>query len=108
MSATGPVAARDRRLGCGKSSLVRAGLIPAVLRGRFHDGRSWVTNWRIAVTRPGSDPFGELAESPLDLASRKDRSRFPHSLESGNIFLKEETGYVAPSPVRCPRAHAPC
>jgi WD40 repeat protein len=53
--------------GCGKSSLVRAGLIPALLRGRFHDGKSWVTDWRIAITRPGNDPFGELAENLPDL-----------------------------------------
>lgn len=55
--------------GCGKSSLVRAGLVPALLRGRFNDGRAWVNDWRIAITRPGSDPFGELAESLPDLAS---------------------------------------
>jgi WD40 repeat protein len=53
--------------GSGKSSLVRAGLIPALLRGRFHDGQSWVTAWRIAITRPGNDPFGELAENLQDL-----------------------------------------
>ncbi len=53
--------------GCGKSSLVRAGLIPALLRGRFHDGRTWVTSWQAAITRPGSDPFGELAENLPDL-----------------------------------------
>jgi hypothetical protein len=47
--------------GSGKSSLVRAGLIPALHRGRFHDGKGWVESWRIAITRPGEDPFGELA-----------------------------------------------
>jgi WD40 repeat protein len=53
--------------GCGKSSLVRAGLIPALLRGRFHDGQNWVGQWRVAITRPGNDPFGELAENLPDL-----------------------------------------
>lgn len=54
--------------GCGKSSLVRAGLVPALLRGRFHDGRAWMRDWCVAITRPGNDPFGELAESLPDLA----------------------------------------
>jgi hypothetical protein len=53
--------------GSGKSSLVRAGLIPALRRGRFHDGNAWVGSWRVAITRPGNDPFGELAESLPDL-----------------------------------------
>jgi Novel STAND NTPase 1 len=39
--------------GSGKSSLVRAGLIPVLHRGRFHDGKGWVESWRVAVARPG-------------------------------------------------------
>jgi tetratricopeptide (TPR) repeat protein len=54
--------------GSGKSSLVRAGLIPALQRGRFHDGKSWVGAWRIAVVRPGDRPFSELAEGLPHLA----------------------------------------
>jgi len=53
--------------GSGKSSLVRAGLIPALNRGRFHDGKSWVESWRVAIVRPGDDPFRELAEGLCDL-----------------------------------------
>ena len=53
--------------GSGKSSLVRAGLIPALNRGRFHDGKGWIESWRVAIVRPGEDPFGELAESLCDL-----------------------------------------
>lgn len=53
--------------GSGKSSLVRAGLIPALHRGRFHDGNGWVESWRVAIVRPGEDPFGELAEGLCDL-----------------------------------------
>jgi WD40 repeat protein len=59
--------------GSGKSSLVRAGLIPALLRGRFYDGRSWVASWRIAIARPADDPFGELAENLPDLAPGANR-----------------------------------
>jgi WD40 repeat protein/energy-coupling factor transporter ATP-binding protein EcfA2 len=48
--------------GSGKSSLVRAGVIPALLRGRFRVDGSPVEQWRIAIFRPGNDPFGQLAD----------------------------------------------
>ena len=73
--------------GCGKSSLVRAGLVPALLRGRFHDGRAWVSDWRIAITRPGNDPFGELAESLPDLAG--DASDRPERIHRNRTLLAE-------------------
>ena len=44
--------------GSGKSSLVRAGLLPA-LRGGMMAGAG--ADWRIAVMRPGHDPIGDLA-----------------------------------------------
>ncbi|HYU97970.1 MAG TPA: hypothetical protein VE977_04035 [Pyrinomonadaceae bacterium] len=44
--------------GSGKSSLVRAGLLPA-LRGGMMAGAG--SGWRIAIMRPGSDPIGNLA-----------------------------------------------
>lgn len=44
--------------GSGKSSLVRAGLLPA-LRGGLMSGAG--SGWRIAIMRPGSDPIGNLA-----------------------------------------------
>jgi len=46
--------------GSGKSSLVRAGLLPALLGG-FMSGEH--ADWRIAVMRPGNDPIGNLARS---------------------------------------------
>lgn len=46
--------------GSGKSSLVRAGLLPA-LRGGMMAGAG--AGWRIAVTRPGHDPAGNLARA---------------------------------------------
>src|SRR5512132_2836500 len=51
--------------GSGKSSLVRAGLLPA-LRGGMMVGAG--SGWRIAIMRPGSDPIGNLA---LALADEK-------------------------------------
>jgi tetratricopeptide (TPR) repeat protein len=46
--------------GSGKSSLVRAGLLPA-LRGGMMAGAG--AGWRIAVMRPGHDPVGNLARA---------------------------------------------
>ena len=53
--------------GSGKSSLARAGLIPSLIRGRFHDGQRWAESWRIAILRPADDPFRELANALPDL-----------------------------------------
>ena len=44
--------------GSGKSSLVRAGLLPSLQGGSMTSAGS---RWRIAVMRPGSDPVGNLA-----------------------------------------------
>lgn len=44
--------------GCGKSSLVRSGLIPSLHSGLMVKTGS---SWRIAVMRPGEDPIGHLA-----------------------------------------------
>ena len=49
--------------GSGKSSLVRAGLIPALHRGAMAATGS---HWEVAVTRPGGDPFGSLAQALVD------------------------------------------
>jgi hypothetical protein len=44
--------------GCGKSSLVRAGLLPALLRGYLVNATS---RWRFATLRPGKAPLTALA-----------------------------------------------
>jgi hypothetical protein len=46
--------------GSGKSSVVRAGLLPALYRGYLSGA---TTRWRIAVMHPGSAPLGELAKA---------------------------------------------
>ncbi|HKG12248.1 MAG TPA: penicillin-insensitive murein endopeptidase [Pyrinomonadaceae bacterium] len=46
--------------GSGKSSLIRAGLIPAIYGGLMPGAGS---GWRIAVMRPGHDPVGNLARA---------------------------------------------
>jgi tetratricopeptide (TPR) repeat protein len=49
--------------GSGKSSLVFAGLLPALRSGMMPGVGS---NWRIAVMRPGDDPIGNLARALND------------------------------------------
>lgn len=49
--------------GCGKSSLIKAGLIPALLK---HKVRQSQDNWKLILTHPGSDPIRNLAESILE------------------------------------------
>ena len=59
--------------GCGKSSLVRAGLVPSLKRGYLSDAG---TRWKVAVMRPGSDPFGALTralDDPSVLGPQEDR-----------------------------------
>ena len=51
--------------GSGKSSLVRAGLLPALDRGYMPSAGS---SWQIAIFRPGSDPLDNLARA---LAARR-------------------------------------
>ncbi|MFN8004069.1 MAG: hypothetical protein U0X75_24005 [Acidobacteriota bacterium] len=46
--------------GSGKSSLVHAGLLPALYSG-FMPGAG--SAWRIAIMRPGNDPLGNLARA---------------------------------------------
>ena len=46
--------------GSGKSSLVRAGLLPALLSGHMTSAGS---KWRIAIFRPGNSPIKNLAEA---------------------------------------------
>jgi hypothetical protein len=49
--------------GSGKSSLIRAGLLPALYGGLMGDAGS---SWRIAIHRPGGDPIGKLALALAD------------------------------------------
>ena len=46
--------------GCGKSSLIRAGLIPSLYR-EFMSGT--VSKWRIAIMRPGDNPIKNLSRA---------------------------------------------
>ena len=60
--------------GTGKSSLVRAGLIPQLFGGYLHDAGS---KWNIAICRPGKDPIENLA---IALSSIKTNTNEPEEL----------------------------
>lgn len=69
--------------GSGKSSLVRAGLRPALHRGYLLDATS---RWRFATLRPGIAPIDALAAAltaALDLPSIEDVTRPLHATSAG-------------------------
>src|SRR3954469_3454142 len=70
--------------GCGKSSLVRCGLIPALQSGYMVRAGS---SWRVAVMRPGENPIGHLATA-LDDPSVLGRG---DELESTNRVIIDAT-----------------
>jgi len=80
--------------GSGKSSLVRAGLIPSLYGGAMTRAGS---SWRVAILRPGEDPIGNLAEAltaPEALAQKDteenlSRSLFETTLRASNRGLVE-------------------
>lgn len=47
--------------GSGKSSLLRAGLAPALRRGRLFDSIGGLSGWNTIITRPTDEPTRELA-----------------------------------------------
>jgi formylglycine-generating enzyme required for sulfatase activity/energy-coupling factor transporter ATP-binding protein EcfA2 len=77
--------------GSGKSSLVRAGLLPALYRGRLIGATS---QWRICILRPGDAPMKSLAAS---LAERKVPSRDENA-------VREEIGRSSLGLLRAVRA----
>ncbi|MEO1439787.1 MAG: protein kinase, partial [Chloroflexota bacterium] len=70
--------------GSGKSSIVRAGLIPA-LRGGAIPGSS---EWFITTLIPGADPYQQLEEALLRVAVQYDEN-------ASNVLRRDETGLVS-------------
>ena len=65
----------------GKSSVVKAGVIPALREGALPNSE----NWFIAETVPGTDPFFELKTSLLRVATHA-TPNLGQQLESENGF----------------------
>ena len=74
--------------GSGKSSLVRAGLLPALRRGHLAGAGA---RWRIAVMRPGSAPVGVLAHALDDALGPLDERL--EILRSGRLGLLDVSRY---------------
>ena len=76
--------------GSGKSSLVKAGLIPALRRGYVARSGS---RWRIATCRPGDNPIAALAEALSEGAQlTSDLERSSHALvHAAQSLLPEES-----------------
>jgi len=80
--------------GSGKSSLIRAGLMPALRGGMMKDAGS---GWRIAVMRPGGNPIGNLAaelakkdvlsEAGLGLSDEEAEAVIEATLRSGSLGI---------------------
>ena len=77
--------------GSGKSSLVRAGLVPALHRGHFRDATSKSATWRVAVIKPGGEPFRALAGGLLDLLPETGPAERMKTLEACTDLLAEGT-----------------
>jgi energy-coupling factor transporter ATP-binding protein EcfA2 len=72
--------------GCGKTSLIQAGLLPALERGDLVDAGK---DWRIAIMRPGATPFVNLAEALVsDTALGKEAQA---SIAEVVTFLRTDT-----------------
>jgi ABC-type glutathione transport system ATPase component len=73
--------------GSGKSSLVLAGLLPALDAGAMQSTAAW----RIAVVRPGKNPVGELARKLASEDALGPGDRILGTLESSSRGLIEVT-----------------
>ena len=69
--------------GCGKSSLIKAGLIPELLKFRPGDSQ----DWELSVFRPGDDPIGNMAKAIVHGTARQ--AEVASGLRSGELELAE-------------------
>jgi predicted nucleic acid-binding Zn-ribbon protein len=81
--------------GSGKSSLVRAGLRPALHRGYLLDATS---RWRFATMRPGSAPIEALAESLASALGTEPVERITRSLRATSAGLSQVVGRAGLAP----------
>jgi energy-coupling factor transporter ATP-binding protein EcfA2 len=70
--------------GCGKSSLIKAGVLPALIKNK---PENFAKTWKMSIFRPSDDPIGNLA---ISLAGGdKEASAIAKKLRSGKDGLVE-------------------
>jgi hypothetical protein len=74
--------------GCGKSSLVMAGLLPAIRRGFLHGTKDWVV---APPVKPGHDPYRRLASTLARCAAPADPTQHDASQTQTTEKLIVET-----------------
>jgi conflict system STAND superfamily ATPase len=77
--------------GSGKSSLVRAGLLPALDRGYLPAAGS---SWHVAIFRPGADPVGNLSRGLLDRRLPEGAPAAHDGEELGQLLRSSSLGLV--------------
>ena len=78
--------------GCGKSSLVRAGLQPALHQGLLFGSGS---EWKMITLRPGSNPYSELAgalSEALPMPRQSDLDEWRSHIQA--MLLSGDTGLI--------------
>ena len=79
--------------GSGKSSLIRAGLLPLLYGGFMTQAGS---RWRVAIFRPGSDPIGNLALAlhARDVLGHDNNGDAPHTLITETTLRRSALGLI--------------
>lgn len=70
--------------GCGKSSLIKAGVIPSLVK---HKLEIFPTSWKVSIFRPADDPIGNLAKALS--ADQSEVAGITAELIAGNEGLAE-------------------
>ena len=73
--------------GCGKSSLVIAGLLPAIRRGFLQETKNWGV---VSPVKPGYDPYRRLASALARCAGPTDPTRYDasHSQTTEELIIE--------------------
>jgi len=77
--------------GSGKSSLIKAGIIPSISKGRMNKGKE---EWNVFYFRPGDDPFRSFASVLYNVYGTSDIEFEDFIANTVEFLKKEETGFA--------------